>query len=301
MYTYSVYGLVVRSEFELPELPTVEADPANADVSFRRADVDPVPESVEGKGGRRIQASPGRCRLSYESYGSFLVEDGEQVFFDPHSEDVLDMKVTRRLFENEMLGVALYQRGRLVLHASAVSIDGRAAVFLGPRGVGKSTTAAAFHAAGHRILEDDIVSVRFEDESPLVDPGVPEMRLKPDAVDELGVDGATDHPDDGGSGKLYSQFDAVSRPAQVAGCYLLRTDDSVSLDTVPDRGQLFKLVESTYTQGLLSDTRQTETHFQQCVSVVETTPFRFLSRPENLEELSSVVDTVVRDLKESHV
>lgn len=62
----------------------------------------------------------------------------------------------RQLIQNELLGLILYQRDHLVLRASAVSVDGAAAIFIGQRGVGKSTTAAAFDREGYAVLEDDV-------------------------------------------------------------------------------------------------------------------------------------------------
>lgn len=297
MHTYSAYGLTVRSAFDLPELPTTGEETGEADVVFCRGEVEPVPESVSGKGGRRIQASPDRCRLSYESYGSFIVEDGQRARFDPRSEDVLEMKVIRRLLENEILGVLLHQRGRLMLHASAVSIDGRVAVFLGPRGVGKSTTAAAFYDSGHEIMEDDIVSVRSEGDTPVVDPGVPEMRLHADAVGALGIGDTTTYPNDGGSDKHYRQFTDVPAPAPIGAFYVLRSGDSLSVEDISEREQLFNLIESTYTQGMLSDTGQASTHFQQCANVVGTTPVRVLERPNDIDVLPELVDVVREDIR----
>ncbi|MDJ0641443.1 MAG: hypothetical protein QNJ15_01370 [Erythrobacter sp.] len=45
--------------------------------------------------------------------------------------------------------------GQLVIHASAVEIGGRLALFLGETGAGKSTLAASLHKSGHRLMGDD--------------------------------------------------------------------------------------------------------------------------------------------------
>lgn len=45
----------------------------------------------------------------------------------------------------------------LFLHASAVEIDGQSIIFVGASMTGKSTTAAALHQYGGRILSDDLV------------------------------------------------------------------------------------------------------------------------------------------------
>ncbi|MDS0261450.1 hypothetical protein NDI56_18775 [Haloarcula sp. S1CR25-12] len=297
MNTYATYGVTIRSEFDLPELPTLSEPTEDTDVVFRRGAVEPVPESVPGEGGRRIVADPGQCRLSYDSYGSFLVENGRTVTYDPHTPDVVGTKVVRRLLENEMLGVLLHQRGHLVLHASAVEIDGRVALFLGPRGVGKSTTAAAFHADGYAIMEDDIVCVRFEDGVPVVVPGVPELRLKPDAVEALDLAETRTYADDGGSDKRYQRFEDTPDPAPVVACYILTEGESVSLDDASENDHLFSLIESTYTRGLLRETEQTDTHFGQCATVVETTNCRRLTRTDDHAALPSLIERVVDDIK----
>jgi len=72
----------------------------------------------------------------------------------------------------------------LHLHAAAAELaPGRALLIVGPSGAGKSTLAAAFLAAGHRILGDDVVAygpeglvafprvVKLEPRQTLLDPG----------------------------------------------------------------------------------------------------------------------------------
>ena len=54
------------------------------------------------------------------------------------------------------LAVLLHQRGRLVLHAGAVAVNGRVAAFLGGPSWGKSTTTAALDRRGHGIMADDV-------------------------------------------------------------------------------------------------------------------------------------------------
>lgn len=57
-----------------------------------------------------------------------------------------------------MLSVAPKQGpdGQLLLHASTVTINGRAVLFAGPSGVGKSSHALALMSLGATLLADDI-------------------------------------------------------------------------------------------------------------------------------------------------
>jgi hypothetical protein len=112
--------------------------------------------------------------------GTFLVRDGREILVDPDP-DAGDALLQLALL-GPVLAALLQQRGDLVLHASAVEIDGAAVGFLGGRGAGKSTMAAALLRRGYPLLTDDILAVSLEDGSPRVLPGFPQLKLWPDAV-----------------------------------------------------------------------------------------------------------------------
>lgn len=296
MYCYAAYDLSICSEFELPELPATDVPPEHCDVSFVRGDVEPVPDSVEAFSGRRIEATPEICRLTYESIGTFAVESGERVVADPLSEDVLDREFFRRLFENELLGLLLYQRDHLVLHASAVSVDGRGVIFLGPRGAGKSTTAAAFEVNGYPMLEDDVVAVRFDDGTPMVVPGVPQLRLRPDAAEALGVTESSTPSEESWYDKRFLEVGERVGPVPLNRCYVLGDGDEVTIEPMEGTEKMLELISQTHARGLLSDTDHSPTHFEQCARVLDTVGFRSLLRPRDHSLLPSIVERVVDDV-----
>lgn len=296
MYTYTAYDLQLRSVFKLPELPAVEDNNNARDVEIIRGTVEPVPDSVKGTGGRRVLATPEAVRLTYESVGSFRVEDGTRITCDPLDKTASQREFFRRLIENELLGLILYQRDHLVLHASAVSVNGKAAMFIGPRGAGKSTTAAAFGAQGYSVLEDDIVAIRFNEGAPTVLPGVPQLRLKSDAAAAIGVKETTTPSEESWYDKHMLSIGEIPEPAPLAGCYILSESDVCSLKCVNGSDQILNLISRTQARGLLDDTGRSSTHLDQCAQVSEMVPFRLLERPRNHDLLPSVVEMVVEDL-----
>lgn len=70
--------------------------------------------------------------------------------------------------------------GECVLHASAIEIDGRAVVFTGGSGMGKSTMAAWACSAGARFVSDDLLRVDGSERPGWVGRS-PELRLRPSA------------------------------------------------------------------------------------------------------------------------
>lgn len=79
----------------------------------------------------------------------------------------------------QILAVYLTALGHLVLHASAVEIDGRAVGLVGDSGSGKSTLAAMSCTAGARMVSDDVVRVMTCDDGVMAWSGPRALRLRP--------------------------------------------------------------------------------------------------------------------------
>jgi hypothetical protein len=109
----------------------------------------------------------------------FVSSDGERVVCRALPETT-DPDI-EHLFLNQVRPLALGLSGSLVFHASAVEIDGAAVCFVGASGRGKSTLAASFGLAGHRVLSDDALIVDYGPSAPTVRPSTPSLRLWPDS------------------------------------------------------------------------------------------------------------------------
>lgn len=97
----------------------------------------------------------------------------------------------RHLLLDQVLPLVLSQRGSLVLHASAVHVDGVGAIaFAGPAASGKSTIAAALALRGCSIIADDSLVIAGAADAPVVIPGYPGVRLWGDSKRRLGLERA---------------------------------------------------------------------------------------------------------------
>jgi hypothetical protein len=85
----------------------------------------------------------------------------------------------------QVLGFLLRLRGFTCLHASAIAVGEHSLAITGPKGAGKSTTAAAFARLGYAVLSDDIVALRDDGRAFLVSPGGTLLCLWPKAVSYL--------------------------------------------------------------------------------------------------------------------
>ncbi|MGH9700667.1 MAG: HPr kinase/phosphorylase [Candidatus Acidiferrales bacterium] len=127
--------------------------------------------------------------------GKFLrlaYPDGMQFWMDREGTKIWAVWPARSSLEDAasyllgpVLGLLLRLRGTTCLHASAVEIHGRAVIFPGEEGAGKSTTAAALARRGHAVLSDDVVALAERDGIFLVLPAYPYLSLWEDSVKML--------------------------------------------------------------------------------------------------------------------
>ena len=145
MTNVEAYGLAIQSEIPLPEAP---ATGAGTQVLIRQGKVEKP--AGEPNAERTYEIDQANFRVYWRGVGTFLIRCGTDVVVEPESG--AEEAVLRLYLLGPVLGILLHQRGFLVLHASVVSIAGGAVGFLGEKGWGKSTTAAALNARGHGLV-----------------------------------------------------------------------------------------------------------------------------------------------------
>jgi len=192
---YSAFGLVVSSNVPLPGLPVVAGGSPDCVLELRHG---PIRERSTGR--RRALRLPngtismtiGRCRsgflVRFPGLAVFLVSrDGQRVSCARRRGT--RPTIVAHLFLAQVLPLALSQRGRLVLHASAVATEHGAVAFLGAAGQGKSTLSASFVGRSFPLLTDDGLLLVEHGTMLAGVPSYPEIRLWPDVLAVLGTDG----------------------------------------------------------------------------------------------------------------
>jgi hypothetical protein len=189
---YRVFGTRIESDVLLPGL-AVDRRATPPDVKLWLAsnpswvehaltlprDAYPQPDFFAGSrvvhtlGGEKLKF----FHLAYADGTEFVISHaGDRVFGRWQSPFTLEYTVTYVM--GPILGIVLRRRGWTCVHASAVAWNGRAVMFVGPPGAGKSTTAAAaVMRHGARMLTDDIVALRRSRGRYLVEPGQSWLRL----------------------------------------------------------------------------------------------------------------------------
>lgn len=280
--TYIAYQLRISSPIRLPGLQQTNGNP-DVTIEYGRLDsgVETGPVSDE-------------MRLSYDGIGVFEIRNGRHVVIDPGKE-ISDTTLQPYLL-GPIMGVILYQRGYLVLHASAVSMNDTAVAFLGPSGAGKSTIVAACQVNGHDILSDDITAVEIVEGEPMVIPGMPLLKLTPEFVDS--VDLEYECLSAGLENKVLYRTprDVPQSPYPLKQLYVI-TDGGLQSTKLSPGGTIQALVGNTYTQSLLDKT-SIGNHFRQCTCVADATEVRHLSRPRDIGLLSETVKQIEQEVSQ---
>jgi hypothetical protein len=113
--------------------------------------------------------------LRAPGFGRILVApDGTELICDP-----VGSSQWTALLPAQALPLAATLRGFEVMHASGVVLGGRARLFAGPPGAGKSSLAAALlRCAGAELLSDDTVALELRDGALIAHPGAALLQLR---------------------------------------------------------------------------------------------------------------------------
>lgn len=110
---------------------------------------------------------------------AFRYERGDGVTCE-RADDIGDAEVSL-WFDGFVRGLVAWMGGLNVLHASAVTKDGRTLAFTGPSGAGKSTMAAGLVARGWHAIEDDALVLDGDADGYFALASRPVLRLCDDA------------------------------------------------------------------------------------------------------------------------
>ena len=121
----------------------------------------------------------GYLSVNYFDCGFFYLQNSTLSVFQKHPDnDFFMAMLTTQILP---LLSSLY---RVTLHGGVVVQEGRAAIYLGSEGVGKSTLATYLWQNGFHIYSDDVAAIEI-DSSVRVHPGLPEIRVNRDSCENL--------------------------------------------------------------------------------------------------------------------
>lgn len=220
MHSYRICGLSVASDIYLPGLIAGVPD-CPPQVTIRRGE---VPEALHEptQVGPTWQIAGKQFLLDVPNVARFLLNNGNQIVFAPETEaSSEDVPI---FILGTVFGILLHQREQIVLHASAVEVNGKAIAFCGSSGAGKSTLAAALVQRGYRLITDDVCAITWSiDAEPIVHSDGRQLKLWAQAIEKLELSNIQREPVRGCLEKFYVEPKQVmTEPLPLAAVYVLR-------------------------------------------------------------------------------
>lgn len=301
MYSYLAYGLRIHSELKIPELIPLADDDEPKDVTIHVHPAQYIDEAEKGD-TPCVRADQSVARFAWNQIAAIEICGGRTIDVWPHPD--LDREVLRLPLLGVAFGALLHQREKLVLHASSVLVEGGAVAFVGNKGFGKSTLAAAFHRIGHSILGDDVAAIDLTAANgPILYPAYPSLNIWPHAARALG-----DEPDDlprlraGGTKRSMSVRDGFDpEPVPLRAVYLLEYAPELRVEDVSGREAFTRLLPHCYAARYFSDMEgAAHVLLNACSELVRKVPVRRLQRKDAVADVLAAARQVISiELSES--
>ncbi|MDW3223637.1 MAG: hypothetical protein R8G34_12270 [Paracoccaceae bacterium] len=300
LHYYSVFGLTLASDFEFEVLDPIVPNP-DSDLLrvVRTQGIRPTtPPAIDPY----FDIQPDRQFFHWKAVGTFIIEDPSTVLIEP--QDDVSNHLVSQAFLGLVISLVLERRGVLCLHASAVSVNNRAALFLGDKGAGKSTTNAALLARGHVPITDDLVAVDGTLQkvpAPVIWPGFSSMKLWPDSVEALSLDADESdrliHPS---VTKVQKRMPTplAEEPVPLGALFVLRRSEDVMAPSVVPRPahEALQMVMRYTFMARYGETRlgrdHLGRHLKRCGAVVANAPVYDLMIPADLSQLDAVAQKI---------
>jgi hypothetical protein len=314
-FRYEAYGLVLQSNLPIEGLMTARSSKNSPDVKINLGST-PAGDVADSDRTLRYASSyldeVGEPVLQVWARGKadffqIRFSDGVEFWLDQdfstiwgHWPEKLTLQYALGYLLGPVFGLLLRLRGVICLHASAVNINDRSAVFVGSEGAGKSTTAAAFARQGYRVLSDDIVGLVERGQEFQTLPASPRINLWPDSVEILYGSREVLPRITGGFDKRYlvlgenagARFE--ERALRLGAIYILgdgTAEDKECVEEVTQKTALMLLVPNTYATNFL-DAEQRAEEFAILSRLVAAVPVRMINSRKDVagpEELCQII------------
>ncbi len=227
---YAVFGGCLETDVEFPELRPCSA--GHPRWLFAKVHRLPARATLEEIGDQHIYADvharlfrhESGYRIMVDDTGIFdIVDNGSRIEFEEKPGAWPDF--VRAHLLGRVMATALFSRGWMPLHGSAVLLDGGVVGFLAPKGFGKSTLALVLSRSGGRLVTDDTLPIEISNPV-LAWPGVHSVRIANDVLSAVGIAEADLETREGkGIVTSLGEHQLAPAPAPLSAIYLLQPID----------------------------------------------------------------------------
>lgn len=303
-YGFEGFGLRLVSDIDLPEFrPVSPVDDPDIRIRLDDAAKELCGDSDDATGAF-VPAAGGGFVMRIAGVAVFHVEAGREIRIAV--EPGADPGMVRLYTVGSAMGMAMHQRGILVLHGATVSRHGEARIFVGDSGAGKSTLAANLGRAGCSVLGDDTMALW---NTPAGGRGVwlwqgsQVFKLWEDSLVALGMGVEGLVPLGNRTNKFYlaNHGPETDSPGEVVAGLPLREIIVLETGDGPPRIEPLRGLQAlqavaihTYRPEYVQVLGREAEHFRQCGSLTRDVEVSRLIRPWGLRKMADTLDLLLR-------
>jgi hypothetical protein len=296
VHFYNVSGLSVGSDVVLPGLNALAGGCARPDVTIRQS---PVPLTLENAtaSGATWQIAGPQFLLRIPDIARFLLTEGRDIVYEAEAgADEGDISI---FVLGTVFGILLHQREQIVLHASAVNVNGKAVLFCGSSGAGKSTIAAALVQRGFRLVTDDVCAITITDAGgPMVHSDGRQLKLWAHSIESLDLAAQQGARVRNRLDKYYVEPSGAStEPLPLGTVYSLRearppNAAGIERPNVVDAALLLR--RTAYRPLLVNRMGQKVNYFHAATAIANAAGIFHLTRPLNFAAMPDILASLER-------
>jgi hypothetical protein len=294
MYNYWGFGLHISSEIEFPEL--MPATFANPDVLIK---IGKTPANIEGPDvvhKVKVSMSPGEYLLDMGNTARYYATGGNTIIIDPGKN--ADLESVRLFLLSNVMAAIIHQQNLIPLHASGLITSRGVALFTGPSGMGKSTTAYGMMQHGFKLFCDDVCVLSLNNSTSAVEAvaSYPMLKLWENTLREISfaktervIQVRPDLPKKGLL--LHDRFSNIRYPVQCI--YVLKTDSlerEISVRKLNRVDAFNQIQQNTYRRKQVDMMQLRESHFEMITRLVNQADVFEIIRPSGDNKISEFIE-----------
>jgi len=312
---YIISGIAVDSNIEFPELTRSKGKESNLRFTFssekfiNNNDLNWFSDLIlpNGRTWLSVARSTIGYVLSFPDIAYFVIDNtNDHIICYPGSN--IPVNAIRYLFINQVIPLYLSNKGKIVLHSSAVSINGNAVVFTGLSATGKSTLASVFCREGHKLITDDYLLINKYDNQFYAVPsyaGIKLSDISKSCIFDSGIIPTHEntlfvekHWLDISKNNMYLTYENV----KISRIYLLQ-DSNNDIDNIDLKicnasvKELFtNLIDSMFLLDF-NDLDMVKNNFNNCADLLNSNLIKKLEYKKSFENLDNLIETIIKDVE----
>ena len=248
-----------------------------------------------------LQCDPEQFYLSIPDVARFLALPADnRIIIEKVNPGIQDNLIHPWLY-GTVFAYTMQYHGYLVLHGSAVLINGGGVILSGQSSAGKSTLASALMQKGHPFITDDLVVIKQNDKGQYcILPGPATLRLWKDAMQYFNHDINDAVP-------VMLKTDKYAMPARqtcdtsmipIRAFYELNAatpTDTFSCDHMNKAQSLKTIMQNAYRYFMLKPLGKLQTFFQDCSGLSQQITVNKITRTTRFDTLPQIIQHIELD------